>query len=31
MKRNMIICKFELKLANPTTLAMATLLFFEIL
>ena len=31
MKHNMIIHKFELRLSNPTTLAIATLLSFEIL
>ena len=31
IKRNMIICKYELKLSNPTTLAIAILLSFEIL
>ena len=31
MKRNMIICRFELRLTNRTTLAIATLLSFEIL
>ena len=31
MKCNMIICKFQLRLTNPVTLAIATLLSFEIL
>ena len=31
IKRNMIIRKFELRLSNPVTLAIAILLSFEIL